>query len=139
MVLALAGCCDVEGEIRSLAGEGAIDCGFAPLTPAAGDPTRDDVITCAEAAQADDLPFYLGHAVFGEDTEVRQYRTRDASGRGWMVVYDGPLDGSGPRVEGWECAGDFRRSSMPDGRGGTEDVLACSARTALPTRVICSR
>jgi hypothetical protein len=130
-VLALAGCCDVEAEVRALAGDGAIDCGFAPLTPAEGEPTRADVLDCGEAAQADGVPFYLGYAVLGEDTEVRQYRTRDANGRGWMVAYDGPLGGSGgPRVEAWECVGDFDRGL---------DGLTCSTRTTAPTRVICSR
>jgi hypothetical protein len=138
-LLALSGCCDVDGALRSLAGPGAIDCGYAGSRPGSGEPTRDDVISCAEAAQADGVPFYAGYTGHGIDSEVRVYHAMDASGQGWLVEYEAPLSGPGqPRVRGWACTGPFRRITvLGPSPTGFIDVLSCSTRTTEPNRAIC--
>ena len=120
-----AGCCDAWGQARSLAGSGAVDCGFVPI-----DADRAAALDCAEAAFLDGHAFVVGWEWPGRDTRVRSYSLMDAEGTAWLLGQNS--DGSESRLTGNRCAGDFVRRDLGRPVGERFDCP-----TELPTVVFC--
>jgi len=100
-----AGCaCDRASEAADLAGSGATDCGFAEEGR-----DRTPIITCLDAALAENRAAYGGWGEFGIDSHLEKYFSTTGT-QGFTIRYDSDPSGGGgdnPSVIVDRCTGDL--------------------------------
>jgi hypothetical protein len=117
--------CDPRSYARDFAGDGAIDCGFAPVDT---DPAAVDA--CMRDAAMRGVPFFGGTAASGIDSVLTVYAASDGE-NGIALSHDS----LGGRLTAFPCSGPFERVTfdpLPPG-GATRDTVTCNTD---PSRMV---
>lgn len=131
-LMAMVGCssrqCDLVPQLRSRAGDGAVDCGYAVLN---GDPHPVD--SCVLTSFGAKAPFIARYDRHGTDSKVVFGIAGDAQGTVTFLLWDGdPSGGSGADavISGTECVGPTPDLST-NRNSYTAPPLTCTSSTSL--------
>lgn len=115
--------CDPDAHAWALAGEAATDCGFVPVGE-----DRSGALDCAESAAGARVPFVVGYAGPGRDSDVRYFVVGDPDGAHWLLGFDGGAAGGPSRVSASRCEGPLMRGLNPL---GDEHLYCFSGESAV--------
>jgi hypothetical protein len=132
LLMVMVGCsskqCDLFPQLRSRAGAGAVDCGYAVLN---GDPQPVD--RCVLDSFTGKASFIARYDRRGTDSKVVFGIAGDAQGTVTFLLWDGdPSGGSGadPVISGTECVGPTPDLST-NRNSYTTPPLTCTSSTSL--------